>query len=588
MRLPGNRWPHTKTAEAVLFFAQSFRAFLEEDNHEGFRAYALDTLGRLREARDLSNDIKLKRVNRAAVDPVVAELAWSIQNDEAAKIVAGDSLDVLQGIIKQKTFKIDELIFSTSLAIKILDNNYGNSIKAIIEDNVTENGSRIELLKATGFLVSHLMNQGHSREFLIGSVDKHFFVQDISRASKLMVSSFINNISKERRDYVVVTSVSSETSKILDMVGGWNLRAISDLPLHAQSEARSWSDFKPKNKLVVEKIAASDGFRASSILDQKLQSVQALLMLGRRPARIKWGPDSYVYTPRGSSGLSLTDAGSILDAQELVNVSGRRLRGLISTPKLINIHLNDQSKERIINAISSASTATTTTIDETRLISLWSAFEIMMNDPDEDGARIAYYSRHIPPMICFKYHRRLFSALFDQLSVIYRKKLNDLVEDSDSSSSRSQHTKFINVMLNPLYEYHRKKLMVIMESNPLSLHRTFRIFKQYESPKDSLKTIKSHYDRVDWQIHRIYRARNNIVHSGKSPIFLDSLVVNTFEYFQSAVFEILKKAKKSGEGDIDQIIAEIGFDWRMQLSFLESKSNLKSFDSETLTKLFAP
>ena len=42
--------------------------------------------------------------------------------------------------------------------------------------------------------------------------------------------------------------------------------------------------------------------------------------------------------------------------------------------------------------------------------------------------------------------------------------------------------------------------------------------------------MEAHQKKVEWQIRRIYRTRNLIVHSGRSPIFLHALIENAHDY----------------------------------------------------------
>src|SRR5690606_5747418 len=41
------------------------------------------------------------------------------------------------------------------------------------------------------------------------------------------------------------------------------------------------------------------------------------------------------------------------------------------------------------------------------------------------------------------------------------------------------------------------------------------------SPANTKKSIDAHDERIGWQIRRIYRARNLVVHDGKTPSYTD-------------------------------------------------------------------
>ncbi len=77
--------------------------------------------------------------------------------------------------------------------------------------------------------------------------------------------------------------------------------------------------------------------------------------------------------------------------------------------------------------------------------------------------------------------------------------------------------------------------------------------------KSANRTICDHADRVRWQIHRVYRARNQLVHAGRTPSYLESVILNLAEYYRSSIATIVNRAKQEdGKSDIDQIVAEIG------------------------------
>lgn len=85
---PPTTFPNTNAGRGTKFFAQAIRGYLDEDSFEGFRAYSLDTIARLREADELIGEILGKRVTSAALNPVLEELRWSLENDDAAQQLA--------------------------------------------------------------------------------------------------------------------------------------------------------------------------------------------------------------------------------------------------------------------------------------------------------------------------------------------------------------------------------------------------------------------------------------------------------------------------------------------------------------------
>ena len=121
-----------------------------------------------------------------------------------------------------------------------------------------------------------------------------------------------------------------------------------------------------------------------------------------------------------------------------------------------------------------------------------------------------------------------------------------------------QHA-FAEMLLLPEHEQRRQSLLHLLTNNPLALHRVFKIHSDYRDTKCASRTISDHADRVAWQIHRVYRARNQLVHSGRLPSYLKSVILNLAEYYRSAVATIVSHARREDErSDIDQVVAEIG------------------------------
>ena len=99
--------------------------------------------------------------------------------------------------------------------------------------------------------------------------------------------------------------------------------------------------------------------------------------------------------------------------------------------------------------------------------------------------------------------------------------------------------------------------------------------------------IENHEQRIAWQLHRIYRARNNIVHAGRVPTFLDSIVLNIDEYYRAALGTIVNRAsREAGLTDIDQLVFEIGAEYRVHRRCLDELGKQKSFTAEDLKNVF--
>ena len=141
------------------------------------------------------------------------------------------------------------------------------------------------------------------------------------------------------------------------------------------------------------------------------------------------------------------------------------------------------------------------------------------------------------------------------------------------ANEQDNRINFAAVLFLPEHEPLRKRLCSLCAQNPLALHRLWKLSCDYGSPAAMRAAIAGHQSRVEWQVFRIYRARNQLVHAGQIPTYLDSLVMNLAEYYRSAIFALVGRAsRQDGESDIDQVVAEVGIDYQIfQAAFAKSR-----------------
>lgn len=180
----------------------------------------------------------------------------------------------------------------------------------------------------------------------------------------------------------------------------------------------------------------------------------------------------------------------------------------------------------------------------------------------------------------------MFVVMYEQFMVQYGKSFQKLMRSATHSMDGTLHTKFAQLLLLPEQEENRKLLMSLCADNPLLRHRVWRLYKQYSTPKDALASMRGHADRVQWQLNRVYRVRNMLVHSGRAPTVLDTLVHNCVEYLRAAVINIVRVgARNPFPSVLDEVIAEVSFDWTILCQALEGRK-ADSFDKALVQAIF--
>jgi hypothetical protein len=81
----------------------------------------------------------------------------------------------------------------------------------------------------------------------------------------------------------------------------------------------------------------------------------------------------------------------------------------------------------------------------------------------------------------------------------------------------------------------RDELYALLNEFPLLRNRCFQVSSLISDAGHLESAVKSHEKRVSWQIERIYRARNSIVHDGSAPPHVDALTENAHEYLDAFI-----------------------------------------------------
>lgn len=169
----------------------------------------------------------------------------------------------------------------------------------------------------------------------------------------------------------------------------------------------------------------------------------------------------------------------------------------------------------------------------------------------------------------------------------YRKKLSSILGKVGHSLRSNSHTIFAKLLTLRINDDLARELFALTADDPLLTHRIWRLYRHYGEPKEALKKIGGHDERIRWQLNRLYRVRNSLVHAGRSPAYTDTLVLNALEYLRSAVMTIVRVSTKTGaSSDLDQCIAEIGFEWRAMVDLLEARKG-QQFDEDLAHEIFS-
>ena len=588
MRPTKNAWPTTDGAQGIKFFAQLMQQMLRRDAFESFRARSLDTLARVQELLDALDDVLALRIPQQALDPLLGEFEWSLRRDPviskiASELVAATLQD--KELLNATKTDVRKLRHSLIYLQKTIRSRYKNTVENEILEYFNNGKEKIRLRIATQFYCAFLLNSGYSRDFISEIISRRYFSRNHSRLDRRSLSAFFGEIDCEDKNFEIYSQISNEFFSYISRLTDETVIDNANIPSEIRRAFRLSPSLHRYDCYFYMKVKAKDEYSAARIVDRHLYSLSAMAFLGRKGVQFRWRSEKYARQVRANGGR-LVGFETLRFQRTVSNPTAKTMKSLVSQSTQILRRFDEESTERLISSINTAALARTSDNIENQFISLWSAVEVLLSDPPPNTARIVHYANLIVPCICLKYARRYIIAVVDEIQIGYRSRLKQILATLPPELGIDAYTRFTHVIFDAQYQTQRSLLFDMVSDNPLAMHRIFKLGKDFAKPEDFLSSLKAHQQRVNWQIHRIYRARNHLVHAGRLPPFLESVVINLFEYYRNATMSVLNRASKEKErSSIDQVVREIAIELEMYKSFIASFKG-GAFPADSFDRIF--
>ncbi|RWM02308.1 hypothetical protein [Mesorhizobium sp.] len=470
---------------------------------------------------------------------------------------------------------------------KLVAEKYKETLERLLLELFDQPRQRMDYRKLVGFYCSHLVNLGYERNHIRHVVEETFFDKTVVRMGRKTLEKFLRKFDGKNRRYTVHVGVTRDLGNHLR---GLDFNAFARVAGNAYEATLEENTNKDALTWVFEwPVDTLDPEGAMDSAYQFLSAQRAVSFLDPYGMHCEWGDTMHVTLHRAKLGQAITKT-DFLENKPRPLLPIRKNYQRITRARTISNYAADiarnfeeTSTERLLSSIRTAALARTSFNPENRLISLWSAIEVLLSEPRE-GARIVHYAKLIVPCIVMRHTRRQVIAVYNELLPRYRNRLNKITRDMETEAHGQDA--FAELVFLKENEEYQKRLCDLLTDNPLALHRVFKLQRDYKNIGAVNGTLDDHYNRVRWQIHWVYRARNQLVHAGLMPSYLESVILNLAEYYRSAVVTIVGRAKREEElSDIDQVVSEIGIKYRILRNFFGKTKADTSLTEEHVSKL---
>ncbi|WP_320176732.1 hypothetical protein [Roseovarius pacificus] len=477
-----------------------------------------------------------KQVPKRSLGPIIEETVEAINTDIILKRILEDKSVSLSAIIPCQSEATEEIQSRMELAEALVREDYRLVCEQEIIDHCSGNVSKNTLLILAKLYVSYLCGSGFHRGYIYDSAIQHFAVSRIGRCTKNLLASFFARFPKDgAKKYSVVLCGSKKYVDFIHGVFGLDIfDDDNDLKMATGLNVPTeFSQGANKKLLLLQNIPAKDPFKAVVAGESLLGVSRSFLFIYPSGLKEMIDNDALVFSgkktdfKRVSRKQVLSISTSQASRPESVSKAARSFSRFAFNRKTYETEAGD----RVFRALNAAALAGNSTDPETQLVTLWSAFEALLPPPtkDEKGpARIVHFVKLIVPALSYGYLRSKYDFFIRDLTKAQRREVKTILDAHANGASYQQ--KLADLLTDDPNQ--ARRIAAALSVSPLLVNRVSKLFEITQKPKNALAKLKAHELRLGWQVHRIYRERNEIVHSGSSSPFLIPLVENAFFYFR--------------------------------------------------------
>jgi hypothetical protein len=485
-----------------------------------------------------NNNIKLPNLWH-----VTAELCSCYEKDPVAQSLIPLPSTSFFPILKNKKGVLNEVRTVVELlSVQLSARNYKKKNEELLIQEITGPQSLQAIRRLARSYIATLIAIGFHQKH-IHDICREFFYHGSNRIAGVeSITDFLALFTAEKTEFNVIFRVGKIFEGVSDAFSKMDLLITRELP--KEIDLSGYPAFIPRGSVdlyaIAKKISARDIFSARDTAEAGLKLVATLLTLYHHKECPAWHHECVVHHTKANSYKKIAKPiNSMHKCADLVqSVASNRLKNLLN-----DFSLEKKSFSKFISSAQLHSMALSSNTDENQILNLWISLESLI--PSETKGDDTSNIEHI------------VSSLIPFLNIGYISGLvNNLVKDLlrwNGSATRSalrhiEGRKFIDRLGKglalPEFASKLAPLETKLDDFYLLRDRLEHFRHILSSPAHVVAALDAHRVRLEWQIRRIYRVRNIIVHSGKTPPYTKSLIEHTHSYLDIVLSALVRLASK--------------------------------------------
>ena len=438
------------------------------------------------------------------------------------------------------------------IARKLKGKKYLNGVIELLRTHICSYGNNEKRLvdRYSAILVRLLIDAGYNENYIFSNLHDVFFHEKVDSVQSF--ETFVERFTFERKNYDVYIGFSQDISRLFSLFEQITTDKIEISNEDLQKLPKGIRSRGQKTIFKFSNVHGLDLFSAYELV-KKLSTVIV---------------NSYTFYTHTKTKIVLY--GQVIDQNgKVVKIQEQDLlKNRVSAQsydksqqmadqmlRLTFTGYNNFEKIQKVTEIHNAAVCSEDISDS--LLALWSLLESLCTHEHSTEDKMSRVKKYLIPFLKSTYIEKIVMTCMDDIKrwdeVFFTE--NILLKNKDLNPVEAIYAFLV---LDSMDE-NRKKLYSACDMFPLLRYRVYFLNAQLKNTKGYKSLIEGHTKRVEWQLHRIYRARNYIIHdSRREDDFNMDLLVNLHSYIDLMFDKIVQLLIESpfDFDDIDDIVVE--------------------------------
>lgn len=431
---------------------------------------------------------------------------------------------------KQELKKYDEILSCIEL-LKGIMGDYVNKIKAELERLMLDDSCKEKkyLITLCNQYITHIIANGYSWESVEKAIE---LLEDNTKLFRERVVSFFNYFNFSENEFRILFL----TSTLLPEIETETIR------IYKNNERRNLSsteqDFYEQNKsgknILEIKVNALNAYEAKNKAEVKKDTYFGVKKFYEPKIVNSNHAKILIYDKLGSPSIQEKDS-------SYQNYLFNSTKISANMKKFLNLDISDSDLNKISTSLHYHNIAMESTNDTTRLVNMWIALESLIEG--SETIIIERICRYTVPTNVTRYIFNLCLAIGKELRHMALKEGEFQIGNIAISSDVLRANNILEILFtneNVLED----DLYVKLKHNTLLRFKIYDIIESiFKDAKKLHSRLNEHKKHIDWQLRRIYKVRNLIMHNGIDYKRLKQLSFHLHNYYIQLVHNLLYDLK---------------------------------------------